>query len=87
MQPKFKFLNHLMWISQLGFSILTPLVLCIGIAYWLQNKFNLGAWIMVLGIVLGLGAAASAAWSFSRIVSRQAEKKKKDETISFNSHE
>ena len=40
--------------TQLGVSVATPLVVLIGGAWWLQNRFDLGVWVLVLGIVLGI---------------------------------
>lgn len=85
--PMFKLLRNLAWLTQLGLSIIAPPVLCIGGCWWLQARFNLGVWIMVLGIVLGLGASASGALQFYRMVRRQAEKGKKDPPSAFNTHE
>ena len=47
-----KLLNLLMWVVQFGFSILFPTVFFLILAVWLQDKFGLGLWIVVvLGIV------------------------------------
>lgn len=85
--PMFKLLRSLTWLTQLGLSIMAPPVLCIGACWWLQSRFGLGVWIMVLGIVLGLGGSVSGALQFYRMVRRQAEKGKKDTPDAFNTHE
>ena len=82
-----KALQNLLWISQLGVSLITPPLVCIWGAYWLQNHFSLGGWIMILGIILGFGAAASSGMAFYRMVLRQAKKKEEKHGKSFNSHE
>lgn len=49
------------WIAvagQLGFSIVTPIVLCTVAAYWLSERFALESWVVIPGIFLGLGGAA-----------------------------
>lgn len=87
MQPMFKLLRGLAWLTQLGLSIIAPPVLCIGGCYWLQSRYDLGGWIMALGIVLGLGASVSGALQFGRMMRREAEKGRKDHPDSFNTHE
>ena len=52
--------------TQLGFSIVTPLLVCILTAVWLRDE--LGGWVLIPGILLGLGGAISAGPSFCRQV-------------------
>lgn len=55
-----KLLNLLMWVVQFGFSILFPTVFFLILAVWLQNKFDLGIWIViVLGILGGLTSVST----------------------------
>ena len=49
-----KFLNLLMWVGQFGFSIIFPLLFFLYLAVWLQAKFALGMWIIILFGILGL---------------------------------
>ena len=75
-------LRSLAWglsiFSQLGISIALPLVACIGGAFWLKERFGLGAWVLLLGIVLGIGTAADCAVKFYSQVMRRL-KKQQDE--------
>ena len=87
MHPFMKILRNLTWLTQLGLSIAAPPLLCIGGCWWLQRRFDLGAWIMVLGIVLGIGGAVSGALGFARVVRHQTEKNRKEPPASFNSHD
>lgn len=42
-------------ITQLGLSILTPIILCVVIGVWIDNRFSIGITIplMILGILAG----------------------------------
>ena len=54
-----KYLSLLTWVTQLGFSILFPTCAMLLLAYWLQNRFGLGLWIMVLLGVIGVFTSIS----------------------------
>ena len=56
-----KFLNLLMWVGQFGFSVIFPTVFFLILAVWLQNKFGLGLWIVVLFGILGVLTSISTA--------------------------
>ncbi len=38
--------RELVWLTQLGFSIVCPLVLCLFGAIWLRDRFGLGNWVL-----------------------------------------
>lgn len=47
-----KYLSLLTWVGQFGFSCLFPVCIFLMLGVYLQGRFNLGVWIViVLGIV------------------------------------
>ena len=82
-KERFSALREIAWglsvFTQLGISVATPLVVLIGGAWWLQNRFALGAWVLIAGIVLGIGTAADSALRFYRQVMRRIEKKNQEQ--------
>ena len=85
-----KFLKDLVWITQLGLSVAMPIAIFVLGALWLRNRYHLGAWILVLGIVLGLYSGFSAFRSFAKIMEQtHKDKDKKDKTppVSFREHD
>ena len=56
--------RELVWLTQLGLSIVCPLLLCLLGAVWLRDRFGFGNWVIFLGIALGLGGAFSAGAAF-----------------------
>ena len=76
------------WLTQLGFSVTSPLLVCILGSVWLQHRFSLGKWVVILGIVLGISGAISGFLSSLRAMDRvlKAEDKKKLPP-SFNQHD
>ena len=78
----------LIWITQLGLSVAMPLAVAVCVSVWLRNKYALGAWVVVLGCVLGLAGAAGGLRDSLKIMEKiSAEGEKKPDTVSFNSHE
>ena len=55
-----KDLHLVVWLTQLGLSVLTPICICVLSAVWLRSHFGLGIWIIFAALALGiLGAAGS----------------------------
>ena len=48
-------------LTQLGFSIAFPPILCTYGAMWLRDRFELGSWIVLAGVLFGVTAGL---WSF-----------------------
>lgn len=80
-------LRDLVFLTQLGFSLAAPPILCVAVCWWLQRRFDLGAWVMILGILLGIGGSCSTALQFYRMMRRRAEKDEPDSQAAFNTHE
>ena len=83
-----KILNLLLWVTQFGFSILFPLCFFLMLAVWLQTKFGLGMWIIVLFGILGLLTTVSTVKSCLRSLLKAADEAsdQKDPPIAFNDH-
>lgn len=73
----FKLLQNLTYLTQVGLTIAIPLILCIFGASWLQQKFDLGGWVVLVGIILGIGGAVSSLAEFIKMGNRQAKKNEK----------
>ena len=84
-----KALKMLIWLTQLGFSIAFPLAGFILLAVWLQSRYELGAWVLVAGIVLGVvGAVDGLRQSLKamELLSRE-DKHTPPPPVSFNDHD
>ncbi len=84
-----KNLNMLVWLTQLGLSVAGPLVGFILLALWLRQRFDLGVWVLVIGIVLGISGAIDG----FRVSIKAMEQMSKDKPsksdpppVSFNDH-
>lgn len=83
-----KLLNLLMWVGQFGFSMIFPLVFFLYVAVWLQTRFGLGVWIVVLLGILGLLTSVSTTKACLHSLKKAAEEVSdgKQAPISFNDH-
>lgn len=64
--------ENLALLTQLGLSVAVPPILCLYAANWLRSRLDLGLWIMVIGLLLGLGGAAVNVW---KMIERRSERR------------
>ena len=83
-----KILNLLMWVGQFGFSIIFPTLFFLILAVWLQNKYNLGVWIIILCGIVGLLTTVSTVKACLHSLRKAAEEASgsKPRPVSFNDH-
>ena len=83
-----KVLSLLMWVTQFGLSVMLPPCFFLLIAHWLQTRFGLGSWVMVVLGILGLLTAFSTAKSNLRSMLKAVKElsDKEDPPTAFNNH-
>ena len=86
-KPFFKVMKGIVWLTQLGFSLVVPPLVLIWLAIWLQQRYSLGSWILIAGILVGLCGSAGTALTFYRTTVHEARKEQKRRPKGFNSHE
>ena len=79
----FKALRYISLISQLALSLVTPCLLTVVICSWLKEKFGLGNWIMVAGILWGLFSGISSVWVYLKKAIKDAEKEQSEYESKF----
>ena len=82
-----KHLRHIVMLTQFGLSVALPLVLCVLLARYLMLRFSLGGWVMILGILLGIGGAVSGLAKGLKQMQREAERDREPAPPSFNDHQ
>lgn len=85
-----KELTLLVWLTQFGLSVAAPPAGFILLAVWLQNRFQLGNWIIWVGVILGVICAIDGLRSSLRMLeklTRDKKKKDKPDALSFNDHD
>jgi len=83
-----KLLNLLMWVSQFGISIIFPTLFFLWLGTWLQNRFSLGIWVLILFGILGILTSVSTVRSCLRSMLKAASELSSQEKppVSFNDH-
>ena len=80
-------------MGQLGFTLITPPLVMTLLGWWLQDRFGLGAWVMVLTMAIGLITSAVSAYQFYRRIlvsahkKAQKEEQKQEKPVVFYHHE
>jgi hypothetical protein len=84
-----KNVNLLIWLTQLGISVAAPLGGFIWLGVWLRQRFDLGVWVVLAGIFLGVVCAVDGMRVSLKAMERMAKDKKDTEPppVSFNDHE
>lgn len=84
-----KDLTLIVFLTQLGLSVALPMAGFVLLAVWLRNRFQLGLWVIIAGIALGLICAIDGLRTTLKAMDRIGNKKKDDapDPVSFNDHE
>lgn len=80
--------SMLVWLTQLGLSIAAPLAGFLLLAIWLRSRFDLGMWVIWVGLVFGINGAISGLRVSLKAMEQMAGNKRKQDPppISFNDH-
>ena len=83
-----KLLALLTWVGQFGFSVIFPTLFFLVVAIWLQGKYQLGMWIVVVLGLLGLLTSISTTRACLRSLKKAADEVsgEKKVPLSFNDH-
>lgn len=84
-----KNLTMIVWLTQLGLSVAVPLAGFTILAVWLRQRFDLGIWVLILGVGIGLISAVDSFRASLKAMEALAKNKPKDDDpppVSFNDH-
>ena len=84
-----KNISLIVWLTQLGMSVAVPPAGFILLAVWLRNRFDLGLWVIWIGIILGLIGAIDGLRTSLKAMERLSKDKPEDgpPPVSFNDHD
>ena len=78
-------LKNLTMLSQLGLSLLMPLLLMMLLCWKLTDWFSLGSWVFIPGFIMGLGGSFMTAYKVYLSIMKK-EKRQKPDAVAFNRH-
>ncbi|MBR5520748.1 MAG: AtpZ/AtpI family protein [Oscillospiraceae bacterium] len=67
-------LYNLSLISQMALSLVSPILLMVVLSTYIKNKFGMGDWIVVAGIVLGTASGIKTFFGFMKDYLKKIEK-------------
>lgn len=73
-------------ITQLGLSIIIPIVLCTLLGVFLKNKFGIPDYVVVILTLLGVFSGISSAVSYLKSFLKQTEKEDQQKQLTKKSH-
>ena len=84
-----KNINLLIWLTQLGLSVAVPLGGFIWLGIFLRQRFNLGVWVILAGVAVGIVCAVDGLRVSLKAMERMAKDKKEQEPppVAFNDNE
>lgn len=87
MKDLYDITRHLVWLTQFGLSVCLPVVLLVMASVWVQKTFQLGGWIVVIGVVLGILGSVGSLRASLKAMDRQGKMpENKKPPVSFNRH-
>lgn len=84
-----KNISLIVWLTQLGMSVAVPPAGFILLTVWLKNRFDLGLWVIWIGIILGLIGAIDGLRTSLKAMEQLSKDKPEDGSppVSFNDHD
>jgi len=72
----YKALSNLALISQIGISMVVPIIGCVWLANYLMKKFDLGVWVLFIFIILGVMTAFTNLYKLSQFSKKDGDNRK-----------
>ena len=82
-----KNLHLLIWLTQLGLSTAVPLAGFVVLAVWLRNRYDLGLWVIFVGVGLGLISAVDGFLRNLKVLDRLSKEEREEPPVSFREHD
>lgn len=73
-----KYLSLLMWVGQFGFSCLFPTCACLMLGVYLQDRFDLGVWVVIVLGIFGFLTSISTARSCLKSIRKEIDRISKE---------
>ena len=82
-------LKNVSMLTQFGLSLMMPLLMCLGLCWFLCMRTGIGGWIFIPGFFFGLGGSGTVAYKFylGTVAKTEKEQKRKGTKAAFNRHD
>ncbi len=77
----------LIWLTQLGLSLIVPLASFTLLGLWLHSSLGWGRWVLVAGMVLGIITGVQSLWSAVKIMARMEKPREENHPQAFQEHD
>ena len=78
MRSSFSVIQGVILLTQVGFGVATPLLLCIFGANYLTGRFAIGSWLMIVAILFGVAAGIYNAYLILNHAFKQLRRDKEE---------
>lgn len=81
-------IRNVTMLSQLGLSLITPVLICLAVCWLIVSKTGAGGWVYIPGFFFGLGGSGTVHINFIFLLtdSRRKRTKRRKNKVSFNRH-
>lgn len=79
-------LKNITLLTQFGLSFITPLLVCLGVCWWLSSHMGVGGWVFIPGFFFGMGGSGMVAYKLYLSVIIREKKNRKKQKVFFNKH-
>ena len=74
-------LRNVTMLSQLGLSLITPLLLCLAVCWLIVSKTGVGSWIFIPGFFFGMGGSVTVAYKFYLSINKQQMRTRNNQKV------
>lgn len=74
-------LTYFVFFTQFGLNMIIPPVFYTALAWWIARKFHFGNWLVIVGILLGVGTAGVNLWKFAMYTQNKAKESERDKHV------
>lgn len=78
-ENKYRYLRAAAHITQFGLDMVTPIVLFTILAVWLKNKLDVGGWVVIVAIIIGVACSGLNMYKFIKTAEKETGGREHDE--------
>ena len=76
-------IRNVTMLSQLGLSLITPVLICLAVCWLIVSKTGAGGWVYIPGFFFGLGGSGTVVYNFIFLLTDSRRKRTKRRKIKY----